>query len=214
MLRPASESDCRELARAFAERVADDAGKAIVAMREITMPLLADVKTRGAPASSAIAKAARAWAALPRAGQVTPPTIKRSKSRRELLCRDFRLICGRITLPGAHELPRDSISVVMTEMSIKPGNMAFEAFAAVTIQQHALSRYFQRAPDPSEATLRAEIAALAEAYDELTELAGTTPDHGFQFQRWVGEAFWTRGTATLLCRTYLPATRMPIRGAA
>jgi hypothetical protein len=131
------------------------------------------------------------------------------KSQRSLLIRDCRLFTGRFRLHGESELPRDAVSVVMTELHVMPGSCAFQSFPAITAQFHSLARYFQRSFTPTEEGLRTDLARMARAYPAAVEQAERSGTRKFHIDGWRGELHWQHSASvdsslSLVVRTYLP----------
>jgi hypothetical protein len=201
------------LGRQFREQIADADDLAARAMIRVFKPLAARADRSAIPRPEMLQDAARIWRqSMPSMG-LLDSNIQRS--RRELHIREVRLGVG--TFHGAawdDGASEPVVAILLVDLLVAPGTCRLMVDAAAQFSLHALARWYQRAPDNSEAALLSDLARPAAVYGQIIGTSAMTGNHSFLCAaaggQWAGSLTQRLSEATgrqepvLNIRTFLP----------
>ena len=201
------------LGRRFREQIADADDLAARAMIRVFKPLAARADRSAIPRPEMLQDAARIWRqSMPSMG-LLDSNIHRS--RRDLHIREVRLGVG--TFHGAswdEGASEPVVAILLVDLLAAPGICRLMVEAAVMFSLHALARWYQRAPDNSEAALLLDLARPAAMYGQIIGTSAMTGNQSFlcaaEGGQWAGSLTQRLSEATgrrepvLNIRTFLP----------
>jgi hypothetical protein len=174
------------LARQFRSAVAAEHPRAVAVIDRIVSPLRGRHYSKQTPGPGAFTKVVQAWRGqVPTAGQLRLTTTHDSK---RLCIKEIRLAPTDFRFHSWAEGATEScLVVIVSALAISDQYFSFTSALAASISLHALARRYQHGRDNSDGAIRADLAALVRAVDEVEQADGdfmiTTTDGC-----WIGEA--------------------------